>query len=305
MNLFILADMEGASGIYKQEHFTVGAEGWEKWGKLCLTEDICALAEGAHRAGSKKITLRDYHAGGFNVFPERLPKSVKPVMGQHIRPIPVIGDQPEMDMAFLAAQHVSQDAPGAFYPHTFHLHVKNIEVNGKTVSEAELLAGVLGEAMKTPVGLISGDPVLLNRLEPIFSWAELIPCSKNPEDLESAEKREETIRKERKELFEAAQRAVKRRAEMKIFRFEGPIAMKIELHFPESPITKNSWGFKRSSDTGFCIERENFPDAYMDLFKLLFIPKRLYPLATLFLPILNRFFHPSIHQFLRRSIVWR
>lgn len=279
MNLYILSDMEGACGIYKQEQFTPGAPDWKQWGRSCLTDDIRTAAEGARLAGVERIIVRDYHGWGTNVFKDRLPEFAKVVGGIRLRPIPVIGKKQKYPMAFLIAQHAAMDAPGAFYPHIFHHHVKSVRINGRAVSETEILAAVLGEGLETPVGLISGDPVLLEGIAGNFPWAELVPCSKDPKDFETDTKTKNTLRREREDLFRKSKKAVERVGEMKRFQFQSPIRMEIELHFPESPIAKNTWGLTRISGTRFALERPDFMETFSALFNFLFIPKAFYPLV--------------------------
>lgn len=301
MGLFILADMEGACGIYKQEQFTPGAPEWKRWGRTCLTEDIKTAMEGASQAGPRKATVRDCHGLGTNVLRDVLPRSVEVVGGVRFRPIPVIGGKSKHSMAFLIAHHASVDSPGAFYPHIFHHHVKSISVNGRIVSEAEIMAAAIGEGLETPVGLISGDPVLLESIAETVPWAELVPCSKRPADFETGAKRDETIKRERKDLFEKSRKAVERTGEMKIFQFQGTVRMEIELHFPESPIARNTWGLKRISATRFALDRPDFLDAFRALFNFLFIPRGLYPLAVGFGPLFNRLANSRLSRMVYRK----
>lgn len=293
--------MEGASGIYKQEQFTPGAPEWKRWGRICLTEDIRTAAEGASRAGLLKATVRDYHGLGANVPRDRLPRSVEVVGGVRFRPIPALGKKAKYSMAFLIAHHASVDSPGAFYPHIFHHHVKSVSVNGRIVSEAEIMAAVIGEGLETPVGLVSGDPVLLEAIAGALPWAELVPCSKRPGDFETGAKRDETIKRERTALFEKSRKAVERAGEMKIFKFQNPVRMEIELHFPESPIARNTWGLTRISSTRFALERPDFLDAFRALFNFLFIPKGLYPLAVGLGPLLNMLANSRLLQMVYRK----
>ena len=240
------------------------------------------MAEAARDGGAQNITLRDYHSRGYNVLREKLPGFIKVQGGLRFRLYPIIGNAAGHSLAFLVAQHAYRDLPGAFFPHIFHHHVKSISVNGRSVSETEILAGVLGEAFAMPVGLISGDPVLLEELETRFPWTERAACSKDPKDFETPEKAEATLRRERGILFRKTIEAVKRKKEMEPFLVPGPIFLEVELHFPESPLAKKSWGFKRISDTRFVLEGKSFPTAFRSLFKFLFLPEFLYRLEKFF-----------------------
>ncbi|MBI5186017.1 MAG: M55 family metallopeptidase [Nitrospinae bacterium] len=287
MSLYILADMEGACGIYKQEQFTPGAPEWKRWGRTCLSEDIRSAIDGASRAGLRKATVRDYHGFGANVARDMLPRSVEVIGGVRFRPLPAIGKKAKYSMAFLIAHHASVDSPGAFYPHILHHHVKSISVNGRIVSEAEIMAAVIGEGLETPVGLVSGDPVLLESIAGTLPWAELVPCSKRLGDFETVAKRDETIMRERKDLFEKSRKAVERASGMKRFQFQVPVRVEIELHFPESPIARNTWGLTRISAARFALERPDFLGAFRALFNFLFIPRGLYPLVVVLGPLLS------------------
>ena len=66
MNIFIMADMEGISGIINSAQVSQTEPGYNE-GRMLLVRDINACVEACHEAGADKIIVRDGHGGGDNV----------------------------------------------------------------------------------------------------------------------------------------------------------------------------------------------------------------------------------------------
>jgi len=80
--LILIADMEGASGIFEGSHKWLwnGHEDWRNFGRDCITSDALAVCNGAIDFGIDDILLYDMHWAGdaeFNIKLEELPAIVR------------------------------------------------------------------------------------------------------------------------------------------------------------------------------------------------------------------------------------
>jgi len=80
--LIVIADMEGASGIFDRNKEAVhhGSDLWRSHGRQCLTSDVLAVCDATNECGIGEIYLYDSHCAGdpkFNIKLEVLPLNVK------------------------------------------------------------------------------------------------------------------------------------------------------------------------------------------------------------------------------------
>jgi len=71
MNVFIVSDMEGATGVVHLDQLTSDGKEYGRARKL-LTNDINAAVTGAIEAGAKKVTICEGHAGMRDILLENL-----------------------------------------------------------------------------------------------------------------------------------------------------------------------------------------------------------------------------------------
>ncbi|MDR2600401.1 MAG: M55 family metallopeptidase [Oscillospiraceae bacterium] len=80
--LIIIADMEGASGIFNENSSWIwnGSDDWREHGRECITSDALAVVNAAIDFGVDDILLYDGHFAGnpeFNIILEKLPPIVR------------------------------------------------------------------------------------------------------------------------------------------------------------------------------------------------------------------------------------
>ncbi len=71
MNLYIMADLEGISGIFSRDQITEDSVRIQE-GRVMMTEDINACVNAAKEAGVDKIYVRDCRGASSTVIYERL-----------------------------------------------------------------------------------------------------------------------------------------------------------------------------------------------------------------------------------------
>lgn len=147
--LIIVADMEGASGIFERnreaswhEEWGTGTTLWRDYGRDCITSDVLAVCDAANKFGIDEILLYDSHCAGFaefNVKLEKLPPNVKVfdvpnrefhwrrIRGQALwNPFGII----------TVGQHARYGEENAYFPHTIQSPpLKAFWVNGKHIAE--------------------------------------------------------------------------------------------------------------------------------------------------------------------------
>lgn len=157
MNLYIMTDSEGISGIYSREQ-VMGDRILE--GRALMTEDINVCADAAKEAGVDKIYVRDCHGGANTVIYDKLSENVDYIISGHLPAGERYPGLEDCDAIILLGYHAMAGTYGGVLEHTFSsASVQNYWLNGKKIGEAEfdtLIASELGK----PVIMVSGDDKL-------------------------------------------------------------------------------------------------------------------------------------------------
>lgn len=157
MRIVIFCDMEGISGIWRQEQVTKDSPAYRE-ACAAMTHDVNACIGGCLAGGATSITVRDVHAQCGNVHWEALDSRVDYL---------VMGD-PGMqrfdclegcDGLILLGYHAMAGTPRAILSHTATRAWQNCWLNGEKVGEFGLDAARAGEH-GVPVIMTSGDDTL-------------------------------------------------------------------------------------------------------------------------------------------------
>jgi D-amino peptidase len=166
LKIFMLWDMEGASGLFDKERIWYWDPGvpeeMEKEGCELLTADVNSAARAAFEAGVDSLIICDTHHGGNNIIPEKLisdprikflPRSVGQENGKR-RWMPGLDET--VDGFMLMAHHAKPDTEGAFLHHAQSLDWADVRINGKSVGEIGIESCYAGN-WNIPVILMHGD----------------------------------------------------------------------------------------------------------------------------------------------------
>lgn len=147
--LIVIADMEGASGIFDSngaaclhEELYPRNKLWRSYGRACITSDVLAVCSAAADEGIDDILLYDMHFAGcaeFNIRLEKLPPCVR------------VFDLPNREMLWhrirgqaaaepygiiTVGQHGRNGEKNAYFPHTIHTPpIAAFYINGIHVAE--------------------------------------------------------------------------------------------------------------------------------------------------------------------------
>ena len=155
MNIYIMVDAEGISGIYDSQQVMATGTRYHE-GRELMVADINACVEGCKEAGADKIYVRDCHGSGSNIIWSQL---------SNLADYYIIGNTgqdrfPGLDECqgvILLGYHAMAGTPGAILEHTMSsASVQNYWINGMKVGELAIDAGIVGDRGK-PVIMDSGD----------------------------------------------------------------------------------------------------------------------------------------------------
>ena len=113
MKIFVMVDMEGISGICQRSQVSKGDP---NYARKYMTWDVNACVRGCLSGGAEKVTVRDAHAGGFNLIWEELDPRADYIQGRSGKHrMPGIKG---CDALILLGYHAMAGTPEAILEHT-------------------------------------------------------------------------------------------------------------------------------------------------------------------------------------------
>lgn len=163
--LIVIADMEGASGIFDSNRDACWHEElfpqntlWRAYGRSCITSDVLAVCNAAIDSGIEDILLYDMHFAGCsesNIVLESLPPCVRvfDLPNRETRWSRIRGQASSEPYGIVTVgQHARNGEHHAYFPHTIHTPpIEAFYINGIHVAE-------IGES----VMCFSGVPYIAN-----------------------------------------------------------------------------------------------------------------------------------------------
>ncbi len=156
MNIYIMADMEGISGVYSNEQVTPnGSAQYQNACKLMIN-DINTCAKACKQAGVNKVYVRDCHACASNINYSDLSEYVDYC---------ILGNTgtnrfafiEECDAVILLGYHAMAGTHNAILEHSMSSKsIQNYKINGVLAGEIAIDSAIAGEYNK-PIIMVSGD----------------------------------------------------------------------------------------------------------------------------------------------------
>ena len=226
MNVLIMADLEGISGIYTRDQVIPSLSRFHE-GRKYLTKDINVCAAALKAAGVDKVYVRDCHGGSYALLWDEVSEDVDLVISGALKDVrfPFVE---EYDAVILFGYHGMAGTDEALLEHTFSsVSVQNYHLNGEKVGEIAIDAAILAEH-NTPVIMVSGDTNACLEAKRFLPWvapaevkrslhcmgAGLLPPHKAKECIFAAVK-------EAVESFKAGK--------CELYRVSAPITLRVEL----------------------------------------------------------------------------
>ncbi len=154
MKIYIMSDMEGASGIHCRP-YCLPTERQYAEGRRLLTADVNAAVEGALQGGATTVYVSDTHGGRDHFIVEDLHPAA---IVDHNSTNGWWGELDEtFDAVFMTCAHAMAGTQNAFLDHTQNsMSVYNFRLNGRAVGELGQFACLAGH-FNVPVTLVTGD----------------------------------------------------------------------------------------------------------------------------------------------------
>ncbi len=153
MNIFVMVDMEGISGICQASQVTPGNEHYPA-GRRYTMWDVNACVAGCVAGGATRIIVRDGHGSGFNCPWEDLDPRAEYIQGRwRAQRWPDL----KLDGLILLGYHAMAGTPQAILEHTMSSREwQNFWMNGKKTGEIGIDAAIAGDH-GVPTIMVSGD----------------------------------------------------------------------------------------------------------------------------------------------------
>jgi|SRR3989344_479571 len=220
MKIYIIADLEGVSGVVDREQLVPGGYRYEEACKE-LTGELNCVVEGCLKAGAKEIIVHDGHNFGFNINRNLLHSKAKLITK---------GSRILIDNKFSALILVGyhgKAGSSAVLSHTYSFNsIKNLKFNGISVGEIGWHALIAGH-YNIPVVLVSGCDVTCKEACNLLGKVETVVTKESIDKNSAICYSSEEIKKNLKEM---AYRALKNVGNYKPFKLKYPIEMVIEYY---------------------------------------------------------------------------
>ena len=269
-------DMEGLSGINRQEQTSFGHPEAYREGRQRLTEDVNAAIRGLVAGGAGEIVVTDAHGSGNanepDILLDHMDKRAKFEFRDHdFAPYIDVPDA-SYQAIICIGMHARANTPG-FLAHAYTIEPA-FRLNGLDLTETEIIAHSAAR-FRLPVIMVSGDDVLQRQIAERFPEAEyaLVKRAKGRADAELL-----PLETAHANIERAAKQAMEKRARFKPFTVAQ--AYRFEMSFQNKAQTDRAANYPdltRVNDTTLGYAAKDFISGYQRALTLirLVTPDRL------------------------------
>lgn len=173
MKLFVMADMEGISGIHLMSQVKREFPADYAYGKKLLMEEINFVVDTLFSLGADEVVVRDGHAGGYNINMGEMDgrASYEPAS------LPSLAWLDEsFDGLIIIGQHSMAGTLNGFLDHTMNsMEWSQYKINGSEAGEIAILAARAG-ARNVPVLAVTGDRMAVLEAEALLG-RDAVSCA--------------------------------------------------------------------------------------------------------------------------------
>lgn len=227
MKVYIVSDMEGATGVTHGEQTHAGGKDYERARKW-LTGDVNAAVAGAFEGGADYVRVSDGHGTMRNVLLEDLDERVELVAGMGLErdlcQLETIDDG--FDLLLAVGYHAKVGTVEGILSHTWIGGiVREFRMGGRVVGETGISAMTAG-SFGTPLAMVAGDEALCREALDLLGDVETAAVKKGLGNRLALCKPPAATSKL---IREAARRAVEGAARFKPFKVASPVEVVIRL----------------------------------------------------------------------------
>src|SRR5579872_2730584 len=228
--VFLITDAEGVAGVCRQDQ----TDPKDQEMRQLLTGEINAAVDGLYEGGAEDVIVWDGHDGSQTLSALTIHPRSKLIMGD-------LGVTMTLERRYTAigfvGQHAHANRKGGIMAHSYSsLGIQTMLMNGKPVGEIETRAALAG-AFDVPVIFLSGDQAAADDLHAIVPNAELAVVK---EGFANYACQSLSAPSARELIQDRARRGMRRIAEIKPYKIEGPVTIQIEY------TTRNTLGVDAS-----------------------------------------------------------
>ncbi len=233
MNIYIMVDIEGISGIYSSEQTRKNGLFYEQ-GRDLITAEVNACAEACKAAGADKVYVRDAHGDGSFIRYEALSTVVDYlVQGSAGGGVRFAGIE-DCDAVILLGYHAMSGTERGILSHTMSLD-RHYLFNGVELGETAIDAAIAAEYGK-PVIMVSGDDWACAEAKRFLPW--VTTCEVKRGLTRTKAMLLEASRAHRL-IAEKTREAIARISKCDLFRITSP--MTVRLLAKDSEYTDRTW----------------------------------------------------------------
>ncbi len=224
MNVLIMTDLEGISGVdYKDQVHDTSSDGY-KYACERLMADLNAAVEGAKRAGADTVYVVDGHGSGKNFIQKMLdPRATQVSVTEFCRML----EDVQIDAYLEIGAHAMPHTPKAFLGHVMSsARWYNYRINGVChgeVSMNALYAGMHG----IPCVMVSGDTAVCAEARRCIG--ENMACAEVKRGIKWTRAESIDLDKAQELIRDAAEDGIRRRKEIKLFTVPLPVTFTLEF----------------------------------------------------------------------------
>lgn len=225
MKVYIVTDMEGVSGICNEEQVKRDSPHYGPARRL-LGADVNASIAGAFEGGATEVVVNDGHGGGFNLLLEEMdPRALYERPNSGLDMLPSLDDS--FAGVFCVGYHAMAGTLNGFLDHTqSSASWFNYSINGRKTGELGQIGAWAG-GFGVPVLLVTGDQAACDEAQEFFGPIETVAVKQG---IGRQHARCVHPEKARELIFLAAARALGRRNEIRPYRLEPPLTVRLEYY---------------------------------------------------------------------------
>lgn len=224
MNIYVMCDAEGISGIYQKEQVDSVYPLYKECREY-MTRDVNTVIEALKEAGVDRIYVRDAHGSGANIIWDKLSfEAYRYIIGNTVTDrFPRIKD---CDGVILFGYHAMAGTYRALFDHSMSSkRIQNYWINGVIAGETAIDAGIAGDKGR-PVIMVTGDDLVCKEAKAILPWAVTCELKKSASTYGA-----QTLSTDKSQFIikEKTIEAIKRYHEMKPLIYNKPIVLRVEV----------------------------------------------------------------------------
>lgn len=224
MKLYIMTDLEGATGVVG--HWGIidppGAE--YQASRRLLTGDVNAAIEGAIEAGADEVLVNDGHgeSRAHGILIDQVDPRARLLRGR--RPTELEGLDETFDAMFIIAAHSMAGTTRGVLSHTFSDSIVNMWINGRKIGEIGFWAATAGH-YNVPTVMVTGDLAAVKEVKELISNIEAVAVKEGRSRFSAICLSPGVTRND---IREAAARALGKVNEVQPYRIKPPLTVRLE-----------------------------------------------------------------------------